>query len=309
MHALPSYITRLVRSSYVHATVNLRYSHMVAESKSDVSPGILQELEWYHQEGRSAFNAKNYGSACRLFEQALAGRERLLGSDIDETDNTRTFYAQSLFMAGKFKQAEEQLYAAVGFSERKHGRDHPETLKRRMSLGEALERCGSGSLPDASEQFRLAAVGWESTVGQHTEDAVYCRYKAGLGYSSGEKFLLTWPYWKEGEDNLQRATEGWKRLYSEKDDKALEAQIAYATVLLKKQDDSKALIVFRSARDVAKRKSGPKSHAQLIDIEEGIEECKFWLSKGQPRDRLEISRRREAKAKRKKDWRNEGGHW
>jgi hypothetical protein len=212
-------------------------------------------------------------------------------------------------MAGKFKQAEEQLYAVVGFSERKYGKDDPETLKRRMSLGEALERCESGSLPDASEQFRLAAVGWESTIGQLTENAVYCRYKAGLGYSSGEKFSLSWPYWKEGEDNLRHAAEGWKSLHGAQDDKALEAQIAYATVLLKKQDDSKALRVFRNALSVAKAKGRPKSHAQVRNIKEGIEECEFWLREGQPKDRLEIARRREAKAYRAKNWRAVSGHW
>jgi hypothetical protein len=211
-------------------------------------------------------------------------------------------------MAGKFRQAEEQLYVLVGFSERKHGKDHPETLKRRMSLGEALERCGGVSLPDASAQFRLAAVGWERAIGQ-TENAVYCRYKAGLGYSSGEKFSLSWPYWKEGEDNLRRSVEGWKSLRGEQDDKTLEAQIAYATVLLKKQDDSKALRVFRNAREVAKAKGRPKSHAQVEKIKEGIEECEFWLREGQPRDRLEIARRREAKAYQASHWREGTGHW
>ena len=114
---------------------------------------------------------------------------------------------------------------------------------------------------------------------------------------------------ERSEDNLQRAAESWKSLHGEQDDRALEAQVVYATVLLKKQDDSKALRVFRNALSVAKAKGRPKSHAQVRNIKEGLEECEFWLREGQPRDRLEMARRREAKAHLAKNWRAETGHW
>jgi hypothetical protein len=277
--------------------------------ESNVWSGALQEFEWYHQEGCRVYVAENYRQACRLLEHALAGRERLLGSDAQETAETRKYYAQSLFMAGQPKQAAKQFNNLVGFSERTYGSLHTETLSKRMSLGEALERCGDLDLPAASEQFRLAALGWESTVGPDTEKAIYCRYRAGLGYSKGEPYSRTWPYWKEAEENLQRAAEGWKSLRGAQDDKSLEALIAYASVLSKKRDEFKALKVFKNALAVAKAKGHSKSHAQMREIRKGIEECQFWLGEGQPPERLEIARRRAAKANQSTNWREVTGHW
>jgi tetratricopeptide (TPR) repeat protein len=272
-----------------------------------VSLGYLQEFEWYHQEGRKAYEAKNYTQACRLLEHALTGRERLLGSDARETAETRKYFAQSLFMAEQPKEAVKHFTSLVGFSERAFGSNDAETLRRRMSLGEALERCGGADLPAASEQFSLAACGWESTVGPDTEEALHCRYKAGLGYSKGEPFSLTWPYWTAAEENLQRAAEGWKRIRGARDDKSLQALIAYASVLLHMQDDDKALQLFKSARDITKAKRLPKSHAQVIAVKKGIEDCKFWINEGLPVDRQEMARRREAKAYRDRNWRELSG--
>ncbi|KAH0559979.1 hypothetical protein GP486_003495 [Trichoglossum hirsutum] len=271
--------------------------------------GSLQEFEWYHQEGYRAYKAENYRQACRLFEHALAGREQLLGSDVRETAETRKYYAQSLFMAGQPKQAVKQFISLVGFLERTYGSYHAETLSRRMSLGEALEKCGDSDQPAASEQFRLVAVGWECTVGPDTEKAIYCRYRAGLGYSKGEPYSNTWPYWNEAEQNLQRAAEGWKRLRGAHDDKALEALVAYASVLLKKQDDIKALQAFKNALAVAKAKGLSKKHAQVREIQKGIDDCKFWLREGQPSERLEIARRRAAKSNQAIQWKEVTGHW
>src|ERR1700729_3683365 len=96
--------------------------------ESDVLSGLLQEFEWYHQEGRNTYMAKHYDQACRLLEHALVGREKLLGADAPETVETRKYYAQALYMANKPRQAAEQFNSLVGFSERTYGSHDSETL-------------------------------------------------------------------------------------------------------------------------------------------------------------------------------------
>ena len=88
---------------------------------------------------------------------------------------------------------------------------------------------------------------------------------------------------------------------------ALEALIAYATVLLKKTDNARALHKFKKALAVAKAKRRPKS--QLSEIQKKINECKFWIKKGLTTERLELAHHRAAKAHQAANWRELSGHW
>jgi tetratricopeptide (TPR) repeat protein len=268
---------------------------------------VLQ-LEKYHREGRAAYDASDWSLAVQLFKQAIEGRERFLGTDTDDTADTRRYYADALYQARNYESATEQFTLLVFQAERKFGPDHVQTLQNRRSLGYALERCGHNGA--AREQFKLAAQGLERAPGGTDHiDTLLCRYEHGLLASSGEAYDAAWPHWAEAEESLRRAAQGLSRLLGAQDKQSFHAQIAYARVLLKMRKDSAALHQFKLALSIAEARRMPKSDVQ--QIKGYIKECQFWLKNkhAQSPNRLTIARRRAEESKKQQIRRSQTDHW
>jgi tetratricopeptide (TPR) repeat protein len=271
-----------------------------------------QAEAYYDQEGRKAYEAKEWGQAITLLKQALEGKDHALDDD-DQTATTRKLYAQALHMAGKHRLATAQFQSTVLWAEKKLGPGHIETLKRRMSWGYALQ--ASSLSVSAREQFRLAYEGFESAVNSTDRtniiNSLHCRYQFGILASEHEAYDRQWPYWLEAEQSLLRAMQGFtQHLPAGKE--AFEAQIGYATALLRMCREEEALGQFESMLKIARRKGLPKGDDNVQKIKSAIEECNFWLH--QPAalrlgNRLPLARERAEKQRRDKDLREWSLNW
>lgn len=213
-------------------------------------------------------------------------------------------------MAGNYDSAREQFTSLVFWAERKFGPNHVETLKKRRSLSYALEQCRHVSA--ARVQFKLAALGFEiASGGTDNVDSLLCRYKHGCLASAHEAYDVAWPHWAEAEESLQRAAQGLSKLLGAGEEQAFQAQIAYATALLKMCKDDTALAQFKTALSIAKVRGLPRNNATVQQIERNIEECRFWLRHkyAQSPGRLVIARERAAKSKQRLGWRDDTEYW
>ena len=86
--------------------------------------------------------SRRYGPAIRLHQQALAERERTLGSDHSETLRSCTGLANSFYAAGHFQMAMELFLETLERRSRTLGPEHPDTLRSRGSLGNCYHAIG-----------------------------------------------------------------------------------------------------------------------------------------------------------------------
>jgi len=241
------------------------------------SSAALRSTEpYYDHMGREAYHAQAWSQAITFLKRALDGKDDASDDD-DQTARTRRYYAQALHMAGKYDLAVTQFQSIVLWAEKKFGLEHDETMKRRMLLGYSLK--AGGLLESAKDQFRLAAEGIERAFnGEDTPDSLQCRYELGVLLSEHEAYDRNWPHWLQAEQNLRRAAQGFAKL-SPLANESLNTQIAYAEVLRKMCKDGEALHQFERSIETAKHKRLPKDDDNVKKIEEGIRECKYWLSK------------------------------
>ena len=93
---------------------------------------------------------------------------------------------------------------------------------------------------------------------------------------------------------------------------AFEAQIGYATALLRMCREEGALGQFESMLKIARRKGLPKDDDNVQKIKSAIEECNFWLHRPAALrlgDRLPLARERAEKQRRDKDLREWSLNW
>lgn len=267
-------------------------------------------IDRYHSRGLAAYDAKEWRYAAQLFKKALEGCECLKGVGSDATADARRYYAEALYMAGSLDLAIEQFETLVFWAEDRFGADHIETARKRRSHAYALEQ--RGFLDAARSQFKFAALGFERNLGGGDGlDSLVCRYKHGLLASATEAYNPNWPFWGEAKQSLHRAAQGYLKLLGAKDEQAFQAQMAYATTLLKAREDKAALQEFRQALSLAKSRGLAKSHPAMRQIDASIEECRFWMKhpRAQAPERAEIAKYRSAKQAHKEDWKRQTGHW
>jgi hypothetical protein len=267
-------------------------------------------IDRYFKRGLAAYEAKEWTYAAQLFKKAMDGCECLNGIGSNEAANAQRYYAESLYMGGNVDLAIEQFEALVFWAEDRYGAGDIKTARYRRSHAYALEQ--RGFLDAARSQFQLAALGFEKDLGGGDgEDSLMCRYKHGLLASATYDYNPNWPFWAEAKDSLHRAAQGYLRLFGPKNEQAFQAQMAYATALLKACDDKPARDEFRKTLSLGKSRGLPKSHPAMRQIEAKLEECRFWMNhpRAQAPERAEIAKYRSAKQAHKEDWKRATGHW
>lgn len=246
----------------------------------------------YDRDGRAAYEAGDWAQARELLKKALEERDHH-ELDTYETAESRWRYACTLYRLKEYDKAICELRKSVSWSEQKNGREHLETAKMRMWLGNALE--ANRRSPDASREFRQAASIFErDNGGADTLESLGCRYKHGILASEHEAYNRQWPHWLEAEESLRRAAQGFARLPNS-EDKSFKARISYATVLLKMCRDKEALEQFTELLQIAERKD---MRSDIEDIKLSIGECRFWL--GEPQESRSGDRRPTARKRAKK---------
>jgi hypothetical protein len=304
------------RNAIISATSYYLESHEVftrMQSFSMISKSIatLSETEAYYiQEGLAAYKAKEWTQTITLLEQALEGRDHSRLED-DQIARAQHHYAEALYHARQHEMARVEFQKLVVWAENRFGKQHVETMKKRMSWGYALHACNLSS--PASEQFRLAALGFErASNGADTLDSLRCRYMHGLLASAHEAYDRSWSRWPEAEESLRRAAQGFAKLLKPEDREAFDAQMGYATVLLKMCREQEACSLFRKLLLVATQKRAPQKEDTVKKIKSNIKECEFWLSQPpavRSADRLPLARERAKERLKKESWRDVTGHW
>jgi tetratricopeptide (TPR) repeat protein len=293
---------RYLESQDVFRVVQTLKNHSKIAAVSDASR--------YAREGHRAYDAKEYTEAVELFRKSLEGLDDYDEISTDESADIHRYYAQSLYMSKQPQQSRAEFDKLVSWATQKFGPDHPETLKRRVSLGLALKGCKL--LMEASTEFQIAALGFERASKER--DSLQCRYQLGTVLSDHEAYDRSWPHWAEAESNLHRAFLGLSRLSSPPAEptELFAAQVAYAQVLLKMCREVDSHRQFIAARRMAQRLGlwdEESEDVMVVTVRKGLAECEYWM--GQPRRVKDGDwrRHRRNREERERDWRERTGHW
>jgi tetratricopeptide (TPR) repeat protein len=108
--------------------------------------------------------------AVTLFEQALAGRRRVLGDDHPDTLATMNGLGWSRRHLGNLQGARDLLKQTLDACQRVLGPDHPETLQSMSSLGEV--RRALGDLPGALRLHKQALATCQRVLGPDHPDTL-----------------------------------------------------------------------------------------------------------------------------------------
>ena len=249
----------------------------------------------YDRNGRTAYEAGDWTQARELLKKALEERDHH-ELDTYETAESRWCYAHTLYMLKEYDKAIYQLRKCVSWSKKKNGREHFETGKLHMWLGNAL--VGNRRSPDASQEFKQAASIFErDNNGADTLESLQCRYKHGILASEHEAYDRQWPHWSQAEESLRRAAQGFARLPNSEVE-SFKAHVSCAIVLLKMCRDEEALGQFTELQRIARLKD---AHSNTIeDIKLSIDECHFWLYDPEGKASRSADRRPTARKRAKK---------
>ena len=110
-------------------------SHIIPDIESALLGHCLTESEAYLEAGKS-------DQAIAAFQQALAGRERVLGPAHPDTMAARAELAHAYRVAGQPEKALPLYERLVTDQDRAHGPDHPDTLAARGNLAHAYRSAG-----------------------------------------------------------------------------------------------------------------------------------------------------------------------
>jgi hypothetical protein len=117
------------------------------DEKDEKLARTLMQLRFLSLNARNSLaaayeDAGRIAEAIRLFEQTLAGRERLLGPDDPDTMRSRTDLARAYRDAGRLADAVPLVEQTLAARERLFGADHPSTLASRNNLATAYRATG-----------------------------------------------------------------------------------------------------------------------------------------------------------------------
>jgi tetratricopeptide (TPR) repeat protein len=130
---------------------------------------VLTNAAWYLQmKGR-------YPTAQAIATKAIAARERILGSNNNQTLISIIILASVLRDQGKYEDAEKLNWRALEGYEKELGAHHPNTLMSVSNLARVLQ--DQGKYEDAEKLSRRALEGREKELGVHHPDtltSVYC---------------------------------------------------------------------------------------------------------------------------------------
>jgi tetratricopeptide (TPR) repeat protein len=145
------------------------------DGADEMLAGMLMQLRLtavaYEDAGRVA-------DAIRLFEQILAGRERLLGPDDRDTMRSRNDLARAYRKAGRTADAIPLVEQTLVARERLFGADHPSTLASRNNLASAYRATGRAA--EAIPLFEENIAGCERLFGADHPKTLASRHNLDL---------------------------------------------------------------------------------------------------------------------------------
>ena len=134
-----------------------------------------------------------------MYQRALAGKEKALGSNHASTINTVNNLGVLYSYQGNLKEAEEMYQRALAGKESGLGADHASILNTVHNLGNFYN--AQGKLKEAEEMYQRALAGYEKSLGPGHTSTLNTVNNLGNLYSHQGKL-------KEAEEMYQRALTG-----------------------------------------------------------------------------------------------------
>ncbi|KAJ6035782.1 hypothetical protein N7540_000061 [Penicillium herquei] len=134
-----------------------------------------------------------------MYQRALTGREKTLGSDYADTLNTANNLGNLYRDQGNLKQAQELYQRALTGYEKTLGPDHSSTLNTIHHLGNLYR--DQGNLKEAEDMYQQALTGYEKALGPDHTSTLNTVHHLGLLYKDQGKL-------EEAEELYQRALTG-----------------------------------------------------------------------------------------------------
>ena len=157
-----------IRDTLGQVTALLENAGASTDDADDKQARILVRLRFLALNTRNSLaaayeDAGRLAEAIQLFEQTLAGRERLLGPGDPETMRSRNDLARAYRDAGRVADAVPLVEQTLAARERLSGADHPSTLAPRNNLASAYRAIGRRS--EAIPLFEKNAAACERLFG------------------------------------------------------------------------------------------------------------------------------------------------
>ena len=157
-----------IRDTLSQVTALLENAGASMDDTDDKQARILVRLRFLALNTRNSLaaayeDAGRLVEAIQLFEQTLAGRERLLGPGDPETIRSRNDLARTYRDAGRVADAVPLIEQTLAARERLSGADHPSTLASRNNLASAYRAIGRPS--EAIPLFEKNAAACERLFG------------------------------------------------------------------------------------------------------------------------------------------------
>ncbi|KAL3429076.1 hypothetical protein BDV09DRAFT_203329 [Aspergillus tetrazonus] len=116
-----------------------------------------------------------------MYQQALAGKEKVLGPNHISTLDTTNSLGLLCFDQGKLKEAEEMYQQALAGKEKALGPGHTSTLGIVNNLGNLYKN--QGKLKEAEEMYQRALAGYEKALGSDHSTTPFAMSKTALATS------------------------------------------------------------------------------------------------------------------------------
>ncbi|KAL5045966.1 hypothetical protein BDW71DRAFT_207950 [Aspergillus fruticulosus] len=190
--------TRLQQRLLPHANHLLQERHSCQSDRINVYGALAGLGTLYYTQGKLK-------EAEEMYQQALAGYEKLLSPDHISTLNTVNNLGNLYRNQGKLKEAEQMYQRALAGYGNALGADHTSTLDTVNNLGALYYT--QGKLKEAEEMYQQALAGYEKALGPDHTSTLQIVNNLGLLYYTQGKL-------KETEEMYQRALAGHEKALS-----------------------------------------------------------------------------------------------
>jgi len=176
-----------------------RCSHMVLSSLV-IEDGLADD---YHNLGNLYANQGKLVEAEQMYQRALQGKEKALGSEHTSTLGTVNNLGLLYTNQGKEVQAKQMYQRALHGKEKVLGSDHTSTLDTVNNL--AILYADQGQMVEAEQMYQRALQGYEKAWGPDHTSTLCTVYNLGLLYADQGKLL-------EAGQMYQRSLEGKEKV-------------------------------------------------------------------------------------------------
>jgi tetratricopeptide (TPR) repeat protein len=215
----------------------------------------VKTLRGKHRLARTLYRQQEYAKAEELFQQAVQGREKVLGKEHVNTLDSIHRLGRTLYKQQKYAKAEEIFQQVVQRREKVLGKEHVDTLGSIYWLAGTLYR--QQEYAKAKELFQQAVQGQEKALGKEHVNTLDSIYRLALTLYRQQEYA-------KAKELFQQAVQGQEKVLGKEHVDTLDSIHWLALTLYRQQEYAKAEEIFHQAVQGREKVLG-KEHVDTLD--------------------------------------------